>query len=684
MLSCSTLAFTMENKVANRLAQETSPYLLQHAYNPVDWFPWGKEAFDRARSENKLVLISVGYSACHWCHVMEKESFEDPETAELMNKNFVCIKVDREEHPDVDQLYMLAVQLMTGQGGWPLNCFALSDKRPIFGGTYFPNSRWKEALRQLVDFYTQNPEQAEQYAEELTNGIKTVDVVDYKQEHTYDFGTVSDMYKAISGQFDRTDGGLGYAPKFPMPAHLEFLLSYHYNTNEKSALRQVELTLEKMAFGGIYDQIGGGFSRYAVDNIWKVPHFEKMLYDNAQLIKIYSEAYKHSPHKIYKDVVYESVAFLQDELLSPNGMYYAALDADSEGEEGKYYVWNKEELAQLLGKDFQLFSDYYNVNEKGLWEHGNYILLRNEEENSFAERHGVSIGELRERIRRCRLILQRIRSTRVRPGLDDKQIVSWNGLLITGLTEAYEAFEDKVFLEYAEKCALAVLKNCTSPDGGLFHVFTKGKPSIDGYLDDYAFLCEALIKLYECNFEVQWLERAALLIDICLQKFFDIKMQMFYYSASDHDSPVQRRVDTNDNVIPSSSAIMAKGLYQLGLLLGIPEYIGITKQMLSNVSDNMVKHPGAYMAWGSLLMEITRPFYTVAILGPEALSLRKALSNKYLPNTLICGSISPSALFILKDKYVDGKTFTYVCDEKTCHAPLEDLEAILQQIKPLV
>jgi len=396
----------MTHKHTNSLIHETSPYLLQHAHNPVKWMPWGDEALEKAKKENKLILISVGYSACHWCHVMEHESFEDETVAKIMNDYFVCIKVDREERPDIDQVYMMAVQLMTGQGGWPLNCFALPDGRPIYGGTYFPKKNWINILLNLVDLQKEQPDKMEDYANQLTQGLKLAELIKVNTNET-DFKKelIINCYNNWKERFDNVDGGPNKAPKFPLPNNYQFFLRLSTDPSPTlpegervDLLEHINLTLTKMAYGGIYDQIGGGFARYSVDHYWKVPHFEKMLYDNAQLVSLYCEAYAVTKNSLYKNVVYETLEFIERELTAPNGGFYSALDADSEGIEGKYYVWTKEELQNILKDDFNLFADYYNINKLGLWEHDNYILLRNVDDHIIAEEHNISIEELQNKI----------------------------------------------------------------------------------------------------------------------------------------------------------------------------------------------------------------------------------------------------------------------------------------------
>jgi uncharacterized protein len=670
----------MEHKFTNRLIEETSPYLLQHAHNPVDWYPWGEEALKKAKKEDKLILVSIGYSACHWCHVMEHESFEDEETAALMNEFFVCIKVDREERPDIDQVYMLAVQLMAGQGGWPLNCFTLPDGRPIYGGTYFPNQNWRNVLLQLHDFYRNNPEKAREYATELVKGLRQTELIKIeKEEVSFNLDDAKTMLNNWRQYFDWVEGGPNKAPKFPLPNNFEFLLRYNYHLPNEELAKYIELTLTKMAYGGIYDQIGGGFSRYSVDNLWKVPHFEKMLYDNAQLVSLYSQAYSANPLPLYKDVIYETLEFIRREMTSEEGGFYSALDADSEGEEGKFYVWQKLELERLLGKDFQVFADYYNVNSIGFWEHENHILLRKKKEEELAELHKLSLDQLKEIIKKSKSLLLSEREKRIRPGLDDKQLTSWNALMIKAYVDAYNVFSEKDFLESAEKCTTFILNKLSNKNGGLNHSYKKGISKINGYLEDYCFFIEALIALYEATFEEKWLIKAKEFAEYCIHNFYDEESAMFFFTSKEDEELIARKTEINDNVIPASNSSLAKALFKLGHFFSEEKYIKMSEQMLKNVKKNMSYYPSGYSNWGLLLFDFAAPFYEIAICGEQAEISKNELNKKFNPNKIIAGSKGISKLPLLENRLVKDKTFIYVCQNKTCSLPLENLkEAILQ------
>ncbi|MDP6908900.1 MAG: thioredoxin domain-containing protein, partial [Flavobacteriales bacterium] len=489
-----------EHPHTNALINETSPYLLQHAHNPVNWHPWSDESLKKAKTEQKPILVSIGYSACHWCHVMEHESFEDSVVAAYMNENFICIKVDREERPDVDQVYMNAVQLMTGRGGWPLNCFALPDGRPLYGGTYYPKKEWMDVMAQVVNIWKNQREKALEYAANLTNGVKQSELIQRNtNEPKFSKSDLSSLVEKWSGLIDNKEGGPNRSPKFPLPNNYEFLLRYATLAQDKIMLDHVNLTLEKMAFGGIYDQVGGGFARYSTDELWKAPHFEKMLYDNGQLISLYSEAYQATGNILYKEVVEETLDFIQRELTSEQGAFYSALDADSEGEEGKFYVWKKDELQMLLGDDFEWVKDYYNINAKGLWENGNYILLRKTTDEEFAKKQGWTTEDVKQKVNKLNAKLLRERSKRVRPGLDDKQLTSWNALMLKGYTDAYRVFGKTDYLRTAIKSANFILKTQRKKDGGLWHNHKAGRSTINGFLEDYSFTIEALVSLYQAT-----------------------------------------------------------------------------------------------------------------------------------------------------------------------------------------
>ncbi|MFI5135878.1 MAG: thioredoxin domain-containing protein, partial [Chitinophagales bacterium] len=574
-ISCTSTSqkMTDQSPYTNHLINETSPYLLQHAHNPVDWYPWSDEAWKKAKDENKLVVVSIGYSSCHWCHVMEHESFEDTAVASVMNKNFICIKVDREERPDIDQVYMTAAQIMTGGGGWPLNCIALPNGKPIYAGTYFPKSKWINLLQQLAEYYRSNQKEAEDYAAKVADGIQQVELVHFNDEEaSFHLDSLKNAVANWKDSFDNQEGGMKRAPKFPMPNNYEFLLRYYAATKDETVLNHVLLTLNKMAYGGIYDQLGGGFARYSTDSLWKVPHFEKMLYDNAQLVSIYSMAYQQTKNELYKQIVFETLDFTNREMTSIEGGFYSALDADSEGEEGKFYVWKKDELEKLLGTRFKIFAEYFSVNEIGYWENGNYILLRKQSDEEIAKQFGISVDGMKKEIADDKKILLDERNKRIHPALDDKQLTSWNALMTKACCDAYNAFGEKQFLDAALMNANLNWSKLWQKDGGYFHSYKDGRASVNGFLEDYSFSAEAFIALYQCTFDVTWLQNAKEITDYALKHFYDEQSKMFFFTSDEAPSLIARKMEVNDNVIPASNSSMAKALFTLGIYFDDENY----------------------------------------------------------------------------------------------------------------
>lgn len=648
----------------------------------MQWYPWCEEALLKAKSEDKLLLISIGYSACHWCHVMEHECFEDNQVAMIMNNYFICIKVDREERPDIDQVYMSAVQLMTGHGGWPLNCIALPDGRPIFGGTYFRKQQWMETLEQLAHFYNTQKDRAFEYADKLMEGINEYELVKPEQaEHTFKIEVIKESVAKWSKMFDRVYGGLNYAPKFPMPCNYLFLLRYGFLSNDNHLLEYVNSTLHKIAYGGIYDHIGGGFSRYSTDLYWKVPHFEKMLYDNAQLVSLYSESYQYTVNALYKKIVYETCDFVIREMMSDEGCFYSAYDADSEGVEGKFYVWKQEELKAILKNEFDLFAAYYNVNEQGYWEHGNYILLREKRDDEIATLFAISVSTLNEKIDSCKKKLYEVRNKRIKPGLDDKSLTSWNALMLKAFADAYAVFGEERFLNVALKNADFIFNKQKCHDGRLFHSYKAGKSSINGYLEDYAAVIQGCLALYRVTFNESWLIKANDLLKYTVQHFYDSNSGVFWFT-SDIDPPlIVRKTEITDNVIPSSNSIMAHNLFALGTLFYNDEYLEMSRQMLNKVLPEINTYGSSYSNWSSLLLNYVFPFYEIAIVGDKASEKKDQLLKKYIPNSILLGTTINSNMPLLSGKYVKGKTFFYVCHDKTCRSPVENIEEIVESIK---
>jgi len=666
----------------NQLIHQSSPYLLQHAHNPVNWYPWGDEALEKAKKENKLLIISIGYSACHWCHVMEHESFEDSLVADLMNKYFISIKVDREERPDVDQIYMNAAQLINGSGGWPLNAFALSDGKPFYAGTYFPKNDWIKVLKYFADLQLKNPQLLTEQANKVTNGIRTIENVPLKNEKiVYSMHEIDNLYKSWKPNIDFVKGGGNHAPKFPMPTNWEYLLYYSYLSNNSEALQAVTTTLDNMAFGGIYEHIGGGFARYSTDVNWHVPHFEKMLYDNAQLISLYSHAWQQTKKPLYRKVVYETLEFIERELASPEGGFYSSLDADSDGDEGKFYSWTKAEIEKELGTSAPLFNDFYNITNSGNWEHGKNILFMSQTEEEFATRHEMSLSKIQMEIEESRLKLLKVRGKRIKPGIDDKILTSWNALMIKGLVDAYRAFGEERFLEMGKKNADFLIAKSVNIENGIYRNYKNGQSTIHGFLDDYAFVISAFIALYQATFEEKWLNQANKLTLYTIEHFFDEKSGMFFYTHDNHSNLISRKMEISDNVIPASNSEMAKNLFLLGQYLYNENYIDKSEQMLVNIRKDAHQNIYFYSNWGIVELFFAAPFFEVAIVGPDAENKRIEMDREYFPNVAFLGGKSEGTLALLQNKWVEGTTTIYVCHDKTCKLPTSESNKAKQLIK---
>ncbi|MDQ4140075.1 MAG: thioredoxin domain-containing protein [Bacteroidota bacterium] len=670
-------------KKANRLLNESSPYLLQHAYNPVDWYPWGEEALRKARDEQKPIIVSIGYAACHWCHVMEHQSFEHEGIAQLMNKHFVCIKVDREERPDVDQIYMDALHAMGLQGGWPLNVFLNLEAKPFYGGTYFPPQNWAQLLQNIAKAYNENREELDQSAEQFAHHLNISDLQKYGIQQANSEFTDRDfrlLYHNFSLRFEKERGGMGQAPKFPMPVNYLFLLRYYQYANHTAALDHVNLTLREMAFGGIYDQAGGGFARYSVDSEWLVPHFEKMLYDNGQLISLYAEAYQVTKNPLYKEVVYETIAFVERELMSPEGGFFSSLDADSEGEEGKFYVFTKEELQEIIGAEEPLFSAYYNVRAEGNWEHNQNILHRRQTDEAFAAAHQLDLPVLKELVKGWKEKIMQARSKRVRPGLDDKILTSWNALMLIGLADAYYVFQDKRFRQLALQNANFLRQNMKNGQK-LFRNYKNGKATIDAFLEDYALLIQAFMRLYEITFDESWLNEAHQLTKYTLSNFYDETESLFFYTDKEGEKLIARKKEIMDNVIPASNSVMASNLHFLSLYFDQQKYAEISEAMLSQVKQLLVKQPAHLANWANVYYTKLKPTAEIAIVGPEAQSIRNSFADFYLPNAIFAGTETESDIPLLTDRLAIGEETTiYVCFNKTCQLPVHTVAEALEQL----
>ena len=673
-----------QHPYTNALINESSPYLLQHAHNPVDWNAWGEKALEKARKEDKMLLISVGYAACHWCHVMEGESFEDTAVARIMNEYFVPIKVDREERPDVDAVYMSACQLASERGcGWPLNAFALPDGRPVWAGTYFPKKQWVEILQYFVKAYKEDREKMEGYAAQLADGVRQFGLPQpVAKPLPFNTEQLDDIAKNFLANVDLEHGGRKGFPKFPVPNSYEFLLQYNYLTGNETALDAVTVTLDNMAEGGIYDQLGGGFARYSTDGEWKVPHFEKMLYDNAQLVSLYSKAYQVTKSERYREVVFETLAFVERELGSPEGGFYSSLDADSEGEEGKFYVWKQAEIDSILGDSriSAIFNAYFSVEAGGNWE-GSNILYRQKNVEKILTEYKITKDELKNILNKARQKLFETRSRRERPRLDDKVLSSWNALMLQGYLDAYAAFGEPGFLLAAKRNAQFLLDNALQKGNRLNRNYKDGKSTINGFLDDYAFTIQAFVSLYEATFEEKWLRRAEGLADYTLEHFSDESTGLFFYT-SDIDPPLMaRKMETEDNVIPASNSAMGRALFHLGTLLYRQDYLTRAESMLQAMAPRIsaTAEPNFFANWCALYGELAYPFYEVAVVGPAYQQPTDELRRRYLPNALLLGGASEGSLELLKNKLQDGETFIYVCRNKVCKLPVKAVEEAVVQ-----
>ncbi|MFN6038528.1 MAG: thioredoxin domain-containing protein [Bacteroidota bacterium] len=667
-------------KHTNPLIHEKSPYLLQHAHNPVNWLPWNDFALEKAATEDKLIIVSIGYSACHWCHVMENESFEDEQVAQIMNDNFICIKVDREERPDIDQVYMSAVQIMTGHGGWPLNCITLPNGKPLYGGTYFPKAQWSNVLLNLVDIWKNNKAKALEYAEELTQGLKHVERLELNEsDKNFSLDLLHSAVNKWKTTFDLEEGGPNRAPKFPMPNNWLFLLRYYRLTDNTNLENFVHLTLQKLSDGGIYDHVGGGFARYSTDIYWKVPHFEKMLYDNAQLISLYAEAFRATKNERHKHVAIETIQFVERELMCDEGGFYSALDADSEGEEGKFYVWEMEELQSIISEsEFSLFAEVFSLDDHGYWEDEKYILLHSKTLSEIAMKFNVSLENLQTKISSWKSELLKIRNKRTRPGLDDKILASWNALMIKAYCDAFTGFGDKTHKENAITSLKTFISSFENPSGGLFHSRKKGQSYINGFLEDYAFAIDAALSVFLIDARQEWLDFALSMTNYSLDKFFDDHSGMFYFTSSDDKALVVRKAELSDNVIPASNSMMARNLFALFRITGNTYYRKCAERMLNNILHELAAYISSYSNWGILFLEMATEPSEIIVTGPEAVKNYFKIMQCYKPGTLVGFSTEPIEVGIFKGKFEGTKNQFHICINQACKMPEENIDAVLK------
>jgi uncharacterized protein len=673
----------VRNQSTNRLIKSTSPYLLQHAHNPVDWYEWGKEALEKAKAEDKPILVSIGYSSCHWCHVMERESFEQNAVAEVMNSFFVCIKVDREERPDIDQVYMDAVQAMGVNGGWPLNVFLTPDQKPFFGGTYFSPQVWVQVLTNIHQAFQSKRQDIISSAENLTNHLANQGINQFRQQAAEkDFLTsLNAMYLQLENKFDKTWGGLDKAPKFIMPSIWLWLLRYWKITGNEEALSHTLFTLKRIGHGGIYDQIGGGFARYSVDGEWFAPHFEKMLYDNAQLLSLYSEAYAISGDGYFKSIVYETFEWLQREMTHADGGFYSALDADSEGIEGKYYIWTFDELNRTVGEPHgKLIAEYFEAVSEGNWEHGANILKQTDDLQSIVKKYQLG-DRLDAVVQEAKQKLLNTRNNRIKPGLDDKILTGWNAMTISGLVDAYHAFGDERFLQVARKNA-EFLQRHLMEGTQLFRSFKGKRSATEGFLEDYAYFIQALIRLYQADFNEHWIHQAEKLTAYVLENFYDKQDSYFYFTSSNAESLITRKKEIFDNVIPGSNGIMVQNLYHLGILLDREPWKNLATSMASELGHLIYNEPNYMSNWGIVLTEIKHGMAEVAFTGANCLKLKNEFKRTYQPFSLIMGTPAVSSLPLLADKATqDDTSMIYVCYDKTCKLPVSNVADAVRQLR---
>ena len=678
----------------NRLVNETSPYLLQHANNPVDWYPWGEEALGRARDEDKPILLSIGYSACHWCHVMERESFENDDIAEIMNLNFVNIKVDREERPDLDAVYMEAVQMLTGSGGWPMTVFLTPDGKPFYGGTYFPPvdrhnmPGFPRLLETVSQAYRNSNSEIRRVTDQLTEQMgRTANMP--RGTGALDESILHNAYNSLATNFDYQNGGVGSAPKFPQAMTLEILLRYHAHGHNERALSMLDLTLEKMARGGIYDQVGGGFHRYATDAFWLVPHFEKMLYDNALLARLYLHTLLATGRALYRRITEEILDYVLREMTGEHGGFFSATDADSEGEEGKFFVWSPEEIEEALGsEDAGLFSAFYGVSQRGNFE-GKNILNISVKATDFAERQGVTLERLLDVIRRGKETLRLAREEREHPLLDDKALASWNGLMLRAFAEAGAALERQDYLDAAAKNA-AFLLEVMRPEGTLLRSYREGQAKLHGFLEDYSFVADGLLSLYEATFQQRWLDGAVELADEMISLFWDEGEGCFYDTGRDHEELVIRPRDVFDNAQPCGGSVASDVLLRLSVITGNEDYASKAVAPLRTLAELMGRAPAGTGRWLAALDFYLSTPKEVAVVGPlddpDTVALLRTVNGRYLANRVIVGADGESAaatsgLPLLEGRgMVDGRPTAYVCENYACQLPVTSAEALAAQL----
>jgi uncharacterized protein YyaL (SSP411 family) len=685
----------MNNKHTNDLIHETSPYLLQHAHNPVNWQPWSKAALQKAKLENKMLLVSIGYSACHWCHVMERESFEDEATAQIMNENFINIKIDREERPDIDHIYMDAVQAISGSGGWPLNVFLTPDAKPFYGGTYFPpvnafnRSSWTDVLKSIINAWQEKRDEIEAQANNLIDHLNksanfsNKNIVDVPIDNTFNFDQCEQAFSVIMKTADKTWGGFGRAPKFPQTFTIQYLLQFYHYSNNNDALQQALLSLNKMLDGGIYDHVGGGLARYSTDEEWLAPHFEKMLYDNALLLLVLCDAFQVTGSTRYELAIEKTISFVTTELLHKSSGFYAALDADSEGEEGKFYVWEKSEIEEILGKDADIFCSYFDVTEEGNWE-GKNILRILKQIDGFAKEQGLDVSDFQKFLDTCLQKLALERDKRIKPGLDDKIILGWNALLLKAIAKSAIVLQNENYKILATENFNFLISNFRiSASWSMLHTWKNGVAKYPAFLDDYAYLIDAMIQLYELDFETKYLHDALNFCSFVIENFSDEEDLFFYYTHKEQDDLILRKKEISDGAIPSGNSIMANNLSKLAIIFDRRDWAVRSDKMMLSISGAATKYPTSFGIWSSLFLQKTKGIDEIAVVGNESKHIaRQIQTRQYFPNKIIIASEFETDEFpLLNGKMGNGASQIYLCKNYVCKAPFGNVELLIDALK---
>ncbi len=677
-------------KFSNHLIHESSPYLLQHAHNPVEWYPWGQEALNKAKELDRPILVSIGYAACHWCHVMERESFENEEVAEYMNEHFINIKIDREERPDLDHIYMDAVQAIAGSGGWPLNVFLTTDAKPFYGGTYFPPRKafnrpsWQDVLTNISEAWKNKKEELTEQAENLTKHINLSSSLVGKNKATpltgdeplFSSGQCETIAENILKAADQVDGGFGAAPKFPQTFTIQYLLAYGHFFSHDKALAQAELSLQKMLNGGIYDQLAGGLSRYSTDSHWLAPHFEKMLYDNALLVSVLADAYQITGKQVYADAIHKTLRFFIAEMKHSEGGFYAALDADSEGEEGKFYVWDKSAIDSILGDGSDLYCKWFGATEEGNWE-GKNILHIAREKDEFAAENGLTTTAFDELIEEANKKLLEKRNKRIRPQTDDKIILGWNALLLTAFCKASAALKNEDYRSEAESLFEFIIDKFSEGSTVRFHTYKNDKAKHPAFLDDYAFLIQACIYLQEISSEQKYLLKAKELTEHVIAHFEDAESGFFYYTGVDQTDVITRKMEFYDGAIPSGNSIMADNLFYLSTVFEKTDWQEKALGLMRGFMDAVLKYPTSFAIWASLILKQVIGINEIALSGKAGFDeMRKDILAMYVPNKIFQSSQWEEDFPLLKNKDYGPEPLIYLCRNYTCLAPVNSTRAL--------